>query len=196
MFIFYAHERPFMHCLYFICERNFYARTHVKITRHWISTLNRGLKQLATTKATDTKVCTEVQEKKKKVVVLFTSSTKREIKPFYVVVVQWRQRNAQKKRDARSHCRLHRHYLSSLFTLKYCLNWSRKVKIRHFQTCRHNWRVPKTELAVRNLLETAFHSWPSSLQATLTSLSIWAAAELSAVSEEDKIRCDFNGSYH
>ena len=28
-----------MHCLYFICERKFYARTHVKITRHWKSTL-------------------------------------------------------------------------------------------------------------------------------------------------------------
>ena len=24
-----------MHCLYFICEREFYERTHVKITRHW-----------------------------------------------------------------------------------------------------------------------------------------------------------------
>ena len=126
----------------------------------------------------------------------YTSSTKREIRPFYVVVVQWRQRNAQKKRDTRSPCRLHRRYLSSLFAFKNFLNWSRKVKIRHFQTCRHNWRAPKTELAVRNLLETAFHSWPSSLQATLTSLSIWAAAELSAVSEEDKIRCDFNSSYH
>ena len=29
-----------MHCLYFICERKFYARTHVKITRHWKSTLS------------------------------------------------------------------------------------------------------------------------------------------------------------
>jgi len=28
-----------MHCHYFICERKFYARTHVKITRHWKSTL-------------------------------------------------------------------------------------------------------------------------------------------------------------
>ena len=28
-----------MHCLYFICERKFYATTHVKITRHWKSTL-------------------------------------------------------------------------------------------------------------------------------------------------------------
>ena len=25
-------------CLSFICERKFYARTHVKITRHWKST--------------------------------------------------------------------------------------------------------------------------------------------------------------
>ena len=33
------YERHFMHCLYFICEREFYARTHVKITRHWKSTL-------------------------------------------------------------------------------------------------------------------------------------------------------------
>ena len=28
-----------MHCLYFICERKFYGRTHIKITRHWKSTL-------------------------------------------------------------------------------------------------------------------------------------------------------------
>ena len=28
-----------MHCLFFICERKFYAHTHVKITRHWKSTL-------------------------------------------------------------------------------------------------------------------------------------------------------------
>ena len=28
-----------MNCLYFICERKFYARTHVKITPHWKSTL-------------------------------------------------------------------------------------------------------------------------------------------------------------
>ena len=30
---------PFMHCLYFICKLKFCARTHVKITRHWKSTL-------------------------------------------------------------------------------------------------------------------------------------------------------------
>ena len=29
-----------LHCLYFICERKFYARSHVKITRHWKSTLS------------------------------------------------------------------------------------------------------------------------------------------------------------
>ena len=34
----YSYERPFMHCLYFICERKFYAPTHVKITQHWKST--------------------------------------------------------------------------------------------------------------------------------------------------------------
>ena len=28
-----------MHCLYFICERKFYARTHGKITRQWKSSL-------------------------------------------------------------------------------------------------------------------------------------------------------------
>ena len=28
-----------MHCFYFICEGKFSARTHVKITRHWKSTL-------------------------------------------------------------------------------------------------------------------------------------------------------------
>ena len=34
-----------MLCLYFICERKFYAFTHVKITRHWKTTLTleRGL---------------------------------------------------------------------------------------------------------------------------------------------------------
>ena len=36
-----------MHCLYFICERNSYSRRHVKITRHWKSTL-RVLKMAAT----------------------------------------------------------------------------------------------------------------------------------------------------
>ena len=36
---YYAYVRPFIHCLYFICERKFYARTHVKITRQWKSTL-------------------------------------------------------------------------------------------------------------------------------------------------------------
>ena len=42
--------------------------------------------------------CIEVQEKKSKVVVLClpTSSTKREISQFLVVVVQWPQRNVQK----------------------------------------------------------------------------------------------------
>ena len=39
-FCFYAYKRPFIHCLYFICERKFYARRHVKITRQWKSTLN------------------------------------------------------------------------------------------------------------------------------------------------------------
>ena len=35
-----AYVRPFMHCLYFICERKLYARTHVKITRKWESTVD------------------------------------------------------------------------------------------------------------------------------------------------------------
>ena len=30
-FNFYAYKRPFMHCLYVICERKFCARTQVKI---------------------------------------------------------------------------------------------------------------------------------------------------------------------
>ena len=30
-----------MHCLYFLSERKFYARTLVKITRHWKSTLRK-----------------------------------------------------------------------------------------------------------------------------------------------------------
>ena len=38
----YTYERPFIHCLYSICERKSYARTHVKITRHWKSTLTRA----------------------------------------------------------------------------------------------------------------------------------------------------------
>ena len=32
---------PFIDCLYFICERKFYARTHVKIMRQWKSTLTK-----------------------------------------------------------------------------------------------------------------------------------------------------------
>ena len=36
-----------MRCLYFICERNLYSPTHVKITRRWKSTL-RVLKMAAT----------------------------------------------------------------------------------------------------------------------------------------------------
>ena len=48
--------------------------------------------------------CIEVQEKKSKVVVLClpTSSTKREISHFLVVVVQWPQRNVQKSVAARA----------------------------------------------------------------------------------------------
>ena len=30
-----------MQCICFICKRKFYARTHVNITRHWKSTLNK-----------------------------------------------------------------------------------------------------------------------------------------------------------
>ena len=62
-----------------------------------------------------------------------TSSTKREIRHFHVVVVQWRQRNVQKRRDARaellfcqpnlllfcrSRWRHRRHCLSSLLSLR------------------------------------------------------------------------------
>ena len=48
------------------------------------------------------KDCIEVQEKKKKVVVLCSpSSTKREIRHFDVVVVQWITEKCTKKRDAR-----------------------------------------------------------------------------------------------
>ena len=48
--------------------------------------------------------CIEIQEKKSKVVVLClpTSSTKREISHFLVVVVQWPQRNVQKSVAARA----------------------------------------------------------------------------------------------
>ena len=34
--------RPFIHCLYFICERKFYSRAHIKITRQWKSSLNHS----------------------------------------------------------------------------------------------------------------------------------------------------------
>ena len=46
-FNFYAYERPFMHCLYVICGRNFYSPTHIKITQLWKSTL-RVFKMAAT----------------------------------------------------------------------------------------------------------------------------------------------------
>ena len=35
-----------MHCLHFICERKFYACTHVKITRHWNSTLRDSKREV------------------------------------------------------------------------------------------------------------------------------------------------------
>ena len=35
-----------MHCLYFICERNCYALTHVKITRQWKSALIERRKEV------------------------------------------------------------------------------------------------------------------------------------------------------
>ena len=35
-----------VHCLYFICERKFYAPMHVKITRQWKSTLSSWLNSL------------------------------------------------------------------------------------------------------------------------------------------------------
>ena len=34
---------PFIHCLYFIYTRNFYVRSHGKITQQWKSTLRRLL---------------------------------------------------------------------------------------------------------------------------------------------------------
>ena len=34
-FNFYVFVRTFIHYLYFICERKFYARAHVKSTRQW-----------------------------------------------------------------------------------------------------------------------------------------------------------------
>ena len=49
----YAYERPFMHCLYFICEREFYERTHVKITRHW----NQPLFRAAVTRVITLQLC-------------------------------------------------------------------------------------------------------------------------------------------
>ena len=41
-FYFYAYVRAFIHCLYFICERKFYERAHVEITRQWKSTLRNA----------------------------------------------------------------------------------------------------------------------------------------------------------
>ena len=52
-FNFYAYERPFMLCLYFICELKFYARTHVKLRDtgsqllEWISTVAQFLRAYA-----------------------------------------------------------------------------------------------------------------------------------------------------
>ena len=48
---------------------------------------------------------------KKKCVALCSSSKKSEIRHFHVVVMQWRQRNVQKKRDA-----------PAKLVLFYCLN--------------------------------------------------------------------------
>ena len=52
-----------MHCLHFICERKFYPRTHVKITRQLkIERLKKGRKRIKmkamTENITGTRVCT------------------------------------------------------------------------------------------------------------------------------------------
>ena len=78
------------------------------------------------------KDCIKVQEKKKKVVLLFASSAKRELRHFHVVVLQRRLRNVQKSGMhvqsccvanlnqllfCRSRCRRRRRSLSSLLSL-------------------------------------------------------------------------------
>ena len=65
-------------------------------------------------------------EKEKESRLVFTLSTKREIRQFYVVVVQRRQRKVQKKRDVLAEyiilffccscCGRRRHFLSSLLS--------------------------------------------------------------------------------
>ena len=50
----------------------------------------------------NSKECIEVQERKRKSLSCFTCSTKLEFRHSHVVVVQWRQRNVHKKRDARA----------------------------------------------------------------------------------------------
>ena len=47
---FHAYVRPFIHCLYFICERKFYARLHVKITRQRKSTLRQVVEVASSSK--------------------------------------------------------------------------------------------------------------------------------------------------
>ena len=42
--------RPFIHCLYFICERKFYARSHVRITRQRKSTLRQVVEVASSSK--------------------------------------------------------------------------------------------------------------------------------------------------
>ena len=58
-FYFYVCVRPFIHCLYFICECKFYARTHVKITRQRKSTLTLILSITETKDATNHMKVTE-----------------------------------------------------------------------------------------------------------------------------------------
>ena len=50
------------------------------------------------------------------ILLVFTYSTKREISHFYLVLVQWRQRNVQKKQEARTE-------LLSFAYLIYCFFW-------------------------------------------------------------------------
>ena len=49
-FYFHAYVRPFIHCLYFICERKFYALSHVKITRQRKSTLRQVVEVASSSK--------------------------------------------------------------------------------------------------------------------------------------------------
>ena len=95
------------------------------------------------------KDCTKVQEKKKSRCIVFTSSTKLEIRHFHVVVVQWRRRNVQKSAMHVQYC-----YFANLNLLPFCRSRCRR---RWLNSLKRPLTRLKSKLRWRWLLSSVFY---------------------------------------